>query len=288
MRKRIFTGFTIIVIALFYVSESRTSPTGAPSGHTNAPGESVCANSSCHTSNPLNSGGGSVSISIEDMDGPVTSYTAGEDYTITISLKAATSQTTELVGGFQLVALDNDGTSRGSFTLSPDMKTTNSLIGGNLRTYATHTMPESFFPGTGHEWALGWTAPASPAGALTFYAAANSGNGDGTSFGDFIYANSFVLDGLVSIRDNENTYGMEVFPTVTRDVFHVKFKLTHQALLAIELVDLQGRQIREFDRSFFASGSHFRSFNANGLESGIYFLRVASETENAVQKIFIR
>src|SRR3990167_8194730 len=84
--------------------------------------------------------------------------------------------------GFELSALDTNNNHVGTFS---------SVDGdGNTQTnngdYIKHTSAGSSQSGNA-SWNVNWTAPADGEGVVTFYAAGNEANGDGTNQGDYIY-----------------------------------------------------------------------------------------------------
>jgi hypothetical protein len=163
------------------VSASAFGPTAA---HTNAPGEANCR--SCHSEFPLNSGGGSISIS-----GLPANYLPNQPITMTVT----TSKESAVNFGFQMTAIDSEGRRVGTYTLpaqSPaQMQVVNGNVGGNPRSYIEHTSsgitPTVFDT---KSWTFVWNAPAQRVGKVSFYAAGNAANSDGGTSGDYIYTTS--------------------------------------------------------------------------------------------------
>src|SRR5215213_1901809 len=85
-----------------YGRPAEASAQGPSPSHTNAPGEDNCT--ACHTGSPVNSGGGSVTIS-----GIPAAYKAGQQIPVTVT----TSQASAVVYGFQLTAVDSHGREAG-------------------------------------------------------------------------------------------------------------------------------------------------------------------------------
>ncbi len=143
---------------------------GPPDGRTGSPADNLLTcNDGCHNNYDLNSGSAAFSISAPG------SYTPGE--TLSVSVSFGNSSTAK--HGFELSALDTNNNHVGTFS---------SVEGdGNTQTnngdYIKHTSA-----GTGNaSWNVNWTAPADGQGVVTFYAAGNEANGDGTNQGDYIY-----------------------------------------------------------------------------------------------------
>ncbi len=158
---------------------------GPPAGVTGAPGEITCATSGCHTGTP-NSGPGQFKI-----DAPRV-YQPGATYQITVT--HTTTDVSRRRWGFQLTAL-TAGNGKGG-----DIQRPNSLVQifnddgpGFNRQYIEHTI-NGTFAGTqgGGSWTFDWVAPSSDVGPITFYAAGNEANNDGTNTGDQIYTATAV------------------------------------------------------------------------------------------------
>jgi hypothetical protein len=160
------------------------SVNGPAPGHTNAPGEGNCT--ACHVDFPLNSGSGSLSVS-----GLPANYKPGQQIPLTVTL----SQADAVAYGFELTSIDNFGRPQGNYNFSMadpvQLQIVNGFIGNNQRRYIEHTFngvtPTQF--GT-KSWNFTWTAPAQRAGKISFYAAGNAADSNGTTSGDRIYTTS--------------------------------------------------------------------------------------------------
>mgnify|MGYP002858582792 FL=1 len=162
------------------------SASGPTPSNTNAPSESNCT--ACHTSFPLNSGTGGVAI-----NGLPARWTPGQQITFTVT----TSQDDGVIYGYQMTALDSQGKRAGTLSVpsgNPQQsQIVTGIVGGESRQYAEHTidgiLPTVFGSKT---WTVTWTAPAQPIGPVTFYAAGNASNSDGSTAGDYIYTKTAV------------------------------------------------------------------------------------------------
>jgi uncharacterized protein (TIGR03437 family) len=164
--------------------------TGPPASRTGAPGASgvvpelTCATTECHLPSSLNTGPGTLAIS-----GLPPNYAPNQEIAVTVTL----TQPSRSFYGFQATALDDTGKQAGTITVTDSSRT--QLITGTVsnltRSYIEHnftgTSPNG--PNQG-SWTFRWRAPEQPVGRVTFYAAGNAANGDGTMLGDFIYTTS--------------------------------------------------------------------------------------------------
>jgi hypothetical protein len=184
---------------------------GPPPAHTGAPLENSCIE--CHNSFPINSGGGAVFFS-----GLTANYTPGKSVPVTVTV----NQNNAVVFGFETTVLDNAGATAGTYAVpggnNPQMQIVNGVVGTPpnqvTRRYVEHTIdgitPVNF---NTKSWTFTWTSPATRKGKLTFYAAGNGANSDGTTSGDYIYTNSqTVCSGTVQANfDGDNRADISVF-----------------------------------------------------------------------------
>ncbi len=152
---------------------------GAPSGSTGSPGDGAsCAKVGCHT------GSETVSEGVITTTVPAEGYLSGETYSITVEL---TSETRNRFG-FQLSPQNLSGDQLGELIVTDASRT--KLTGGGK--YITHNL--SSIDGTDGtiSWTFDWV-PTESSGDVTFYAAYNVGNGNGTASGDSIYVTSLTI-----------------------------------------------------------------------------------------------
>ncbi|MFN0110777.1 MAG: choice-of-anchor V domain-containing protein [Blastocatellia bacterium] len=165
-------------------AHAKISP-GPPLGFTGAPGEGNCTG--CHYTFGLNSGAGKVEIT-----GLPASYVAGQSYTATVTVSHPTAR----AWGFELTALDGNGTSATIGALTASNATTTlkreSGASGQQRTYLSHSGEAGVAQGktASNSWSFTWTAPASGVGDITFYAVGNAANNQISPEDDYIYTTS--------------------------------------------------------------------------------------------------
>lgn len=193
-RKLSFTKTALVFMAVFafagvlLLSRSaqrvEASASGPSPSHTGAVSESNCTE--CHTQFPVNTGGGSVAII-----GVPANYLPNKPYQITVRTTLAGAT----IYGFQATTIDSIGRRAGTYSfpavVPPRLQLDEGFAGGYFRQYIEHTVdgiiPQQFDYNT---WTFTWTAPASRVGKVTFYAAGNAANSDGSTGGDYIYTTS--------------------------------------------------------------------------------------------------
>jgi len=75
-------------------------------------------------------------------------------------------------------------------------------------------------------------------------------------------------------------------PNPTPGNIRLEFSLAESEYLSINLVDINGRQLKEFSNQKFSSGDHSLQIQVNDLPNGVYFLRFRSD--KAINIITIR
>lgn len=175
----------IIAIFGFLPGEQQTadaSAFGPSASFTDAPGESNCT--ACHTTFPVNTGGGSVTITGLPHD-----YLPNQQIPITVR----TTHSNATLWGFQMTAVDLEGKTVGQFTLPPQnppkTQTISGLVNNQIRLYVSHTVDGLFTNGVFgyNEWTFTWTAPPQRVGKIGFYAAGNGADSQNGPSGDYIY-----------------------------------------------------------------------------------------------------
>lgn len=182
--KLICLGVFAIALTAMLLTDNRAIQTargfssGPPGGRTGAPDELLCTQ--CHQA-PLNDGSGTFTIIAPE------SYLPGHTYQINVV--HATEDFERHKWGFELTALSSANAKAGDF--NPTDKTTQVVdMEGPFfdRQYIEHNFNGTFEGQTGGaEWSFNWIAPTSDVGPVTFYAAGNQANGDGTNEGDKIF-----------------------------------------------------------------------------------------------------
>ncbi len=180
----VFLFFCVLFVA-FGLKGARVhaNSAGAPLSRTGAPGELTCAITACHIGTPVNSGGGSLTIT-----GLPANYTLNQEYDITITL----SQTGRQRFGFQATVIDDTGKEAGTITVTDSARTQlfPGTVGGNLRRYMNHSSNGTSGSGQA-SWSFRWKAPATDVGRIRIFASGNAANNNGSADGgDLIYTTS--------------------------------------------------------------------------------------------------
>jgi FG-GAP-like repeat len=181
-----FAGLAIFLVFNnnSFLHAASASAAGPIAGNSGAPGETTCTN--CHIAN---TGSGVFTIIAP------ASYELGQTYQLTV--RHQTADTTRRRWGFQMTALAGTSPAVNFANLTPSTAIINGLNG---RKYIEHTALGTFVNQAGGAiWNLNWTAPTTNVGAVTFYAAGNQANNDGTENGDQIYTATKIIQPPASV-----------------------------------------------------------------------------------------
>ncbi|MBD3257027.1 hypothetical protein GF377_01245 [candidate division GN15 bacterium] len=151
---------------------------GPPPARTGAPGDADCTG--CHTSFPLNSGDGLLTVTA-----PAT-YITGQTYTISVDLRDPGQER----WGFQITALDAADQPAGTLEPIDSARTQKQTSGGREYVNHTSTGTDDGTPDIAPGWIVQWTADNGVSGDVTFYCAGNAANSADGNQGDFIYTTS--------------------------------------------------------------------------------------------------
>ena len=256
----------IILISFLFLSAGVMSfeilrTNGSPGAKTGSPGDgSDCT--SCHAGTSQNANDW-ISTTI-----PGSGYVAGSTYTITATATHAGAGKF----GFELTAEDQSNAKTGTFVING---AGTQLVNNNKA--VTHTSGGTTPSGDSRAWTMDWTAPASGTGNVTFYAAFNAADGNGSSSGDVIYVSSTIVtedagSGTWPVTVSGSRISLYPQPVISRMAFTMPDKLNAQIELVI--FNMDGRLV---DRIPAMASSGHVEVDLSGLGSGAYILRVSHE-----------
>ncbi|MCI0389792.1 MAG: hypothetical protein MOB07_13665 [Acidobacteria bacterium] len=213
------------VVAAVYCLDGRqvgAFSTGPPASRTGAPAlgtfpaETTC--NACHTSFPLNSGPGTLTIT-----GLPATYSPNQEISVTVTV----NQADRVRYGFEATVLDDQGQKVGELVVTDANRMrivdgAGSFVG---RQYIEHILAGTAPTGTNQgSWTFTWRAPAQSVGRVTFYVAGNAASGTSGNQQDYIFntrqsvqaagslptvsAASFVPTGSLTVESIAAIFGM--------------------------------------------------------------------------------
>lgn len=248
---------------------------GAAAGKTGAPGEQNCT--ACHSGTAQN-GANENLLTLSDGTTTVTSYTPGQQYTVSLSMSS-----NPVKKGFQATALTSANVMAGNFAVG----TGNTSINGTTKKYANHTSASN----TAANWTWTWTAPAVGTGNVTFYVATNKTNNSGTDMGDVIYLSQHVFsEATGSAGINEfNSEVFQVYFDAESNTIITRFDNIAQEKTTIKLIDMTGKEVFFGALGLSEIGKNNISVDVNkSLNKGVYVATLIIGKKVYSKKIMIQ
>lgn len=258
-----------------FTKEHRIS-SGGQSGLTGAPGESNCTQ--CHSGSVLS---GTTENSVTFLSGttPVTTYTPGSTYTVTLQLTSTPAK-----GGFSATALDGTNTKAGSLIGAGIGGTQNFSTAG--RDYVSHTSASN----TSSSWAFSWVAPATDVGDVTFYFASNVANNNGSNTGDMIYLSTKVISPAgASIEETSNDLNFTAGYNAASNKLVIDFNYLAVGEMSLNLVDMKGRSVFSYNLGQSEIGSNKEKIALpTDLNNGMYVVHFFIGNKAMSAKIMVQ
>lgn len=260
-----FTLVLALPITFLFLTSEIMYPTGSPGGKTGSPGDNGNNCTQCHTGTPENKEGWIISPVLQVMG-----YSPNQSYSIIVAGYDESAQ----IYGFEVTAEDDLGNKVGTF--EDDLLGYTQAILSN--TAATHTILGTTPLTDSAIWLINWTAPPATFGDITFYAAVNAANGNGSSSGDQIYLTSMTVSPSTGIANRQEQQSLGIYPNPSDGI--VSFEIPEEASgQKLEVMNLSGQVVYTAPT---AKGKN--SVDLYQLDSGIYIARVGSRS----QRIIIR
>lgn len=259
MKKNYTFYLKLLVIPLFaFIFLSLSG--GRDGQYSGSPGDSGTTCTSCH------SGGSFGADATITTTIPGTGFVYGQTYQVTVSVASSSTK-----HGFQLTTEDASNTKVGTYTAG----TGNQIV--NAGTHMTHTGAGN----TQNSWVFDWTAPAfAEGGEVTFYAAVNATNANGSTSGDEVVtaSRSFSHSNL-GIDELENI-SLRIYPNPAVEFLSIEFGDNSQEDVAVTIINSIGQTVlttKTTDR-----------IDVQNLESGVYFLQLKTTNQIGTSKFIIK
>jgi hypothetical protein len=274
MERKIYAlGAAIVAFALLVRATQNSN--GAPNGNTGAPGETNCT--ACHGGSAVNSDpDGKTTVAVTLNGDTVTQYVLNQTYDVSVTVSHPQSNKF----GFQLTALNSAGNSDvGTVTFGSEVSLNEDT--GRNRFYLNHKSNSTSGTNNARTWTFRWR-PEGVSGAVTFYAAGNATNGNGSISGDRIYTTSLTVQQNTTSRPkflSEND-----FRVTTGRENRAEIRLSEATKGILTLADATGRTI--WTRKVELPAGH----SAHVLEtdaSGVYILTLSTDKGTAYRKFSV-
>jgi hypothetical protein len=84
-----------------------------------------------------------------------------------------------------------------------------------------------------------------------------------------------------------SSFGLAAYPNPFNSTTRIRFTLSASAPVEVKLFDTQGRDVRTLARGTFTAGAHELLVEAQGLSSGVYFVRLSSPDRTESQPLIL-
>mgnify|MGYP003652332736 CR=1 FL=1 len=236
-------------------------------GLTGAPGEGNCTQ--CHNSSTAQSAVGNVSLTAPNE------YIVGQTYLFEIGM------TTNANNGFEMTILDGNDNKAGSFTAG----TSTSVATQSGREYIRQTAKSGF-------WTFNWTAPNTNMGDLTAYYVVNKSNNNGSNQLDTIYLGQQIITSALTNGISEyekQDKKIKMFFNEANAELNVKYNLNKKSRILIQIHDLSGRLVDNYEIGMKSMGGHTEKLKMNEIQSsGIYFVSIFVNNNVYSRKIHLK
>lgn len=256
-------------------------------GRTGSPGETTCTG--CHTGAAINDGVGSVVISSPDL-GVNWEYMPGDTYQIDVTVARAGSP----LFGFDIECLTGSTPAQNAgvmvVTNTQETHLLNATVSTVVRKNMTHQL-NAGLSSNSKTFSFMWIAPATNVGNVTFYCTGNAANNNGAKTGDFIYSTTQVVTpafgaGTGDFVKAENDF--TVFPNPVNENIFVTYNVEAGQKVDFSLFTLEGKMagpMYTFQGTGFPATSQLNL--PSDLASGVYFVKMQSESIMSIQKVVI-
>lgn len=257
MKKHYIFKFILLLIPVSaFVLMSSSG--GRSEGRSGSPGDGGATCAACHS-------GGDFGTSVQiTSDIPSTGYQLNTDYTINVNTTSSSSKY-----GFQLTAENNSDTKIGTFTAGSGSRTVNS---SKAVTQST--------PSSSGDWSFTWRSPSTDLGKVTFYAAVNATDGTGGTGGDEVVTASTSSPSL-SVS-GVNRLDFDMFPNPASENVTIQLP-SGETKAKVQFYDYLGKLA--LSRTVTDINNNV---DVNELSSGVYILKVATESKIGSQKFIKR
>ena len=92
----------------------------------------------------------------------------------------------------------------------------------------------------------------------------------------------------VSVEEARLEEGFTVFPNPFDEQTFISFSLDRSREVEITVYNVIGEVVNHLPMEVYSTGTHSRTFNANGLNSGIYFVQVRIDEKVLTRKISMK
>jgi len=283
-KKIVIILMTIIVGGLLYFTGINTGKAyyyGPPAGATNSPYDGAsCAYSGCHSSYALQSPKPWITSNI-----PSGGYAPNTIYTITA--KAVNIGYTSF--GFEISPQTPGGAPLGKLIATNTHTTQIAELSGSSGILQYIEQTQYGYQGTDSlVWTFNWKSPDSGTGSVTFYGCFNTGYGNSSPSGAYIFpATLFVPEYIAGVNNIEvKSTSFSVFPNPAQQQINITYALKESADVEVNIYGIDGRKISNLlNNSIKSEGEHTQQlFLSSAINKGVYIIQLIANGQSTMQR----
>ncbi|MFT5999853.1 MAG: hypothetical protein ACI81P_002312 [Neolewinella sp.] len=279
--------FAAIGLAIFFLASS-SGPAANGNFYTGAPNlnggtEGTC--NTCHSSGAATFGEPVINVSLlaDGETDPVTEYTPGQTYMVTVAV-GYTMAAPEAIGfSSQFLTASSPETTAG--VLGNPASGSQISSGQGDRKYAEHNTPNT----TDSLFTFEWTAPEAGAGEVKMYVAANLVNRNGSTSGDSGSTSPTVVsltEGVPSAVNNFATIPHRLFPNPASGSATLQVAPPASGSYELSVTGMNGQTLRT-ERLQLTAGSTQLAVPVEGLKTGVYVVSLTGTGSRLVTRLLI-
>lgn len=284
----LYTTFSLALLAIISLSNVGGRAGGNNQGNTGAPGDQMQGSNprtcqSCHATGDIQV---TLALDILDADNnPITAYIPNEVYTTRIRIEEAAESPQAAGYGFQVVSLlDGDNSDVNGWTDEGHSDNVQIAASTNTnRVYAEHKgRSES------NEFLIKWQAPAEGSGDVSFYAAGNGVNGNGSTSGDGAATPQKLTlsENAVSSISDLSSIGIDlgIAPNPSTSQLFLTLNSSVKEVVTIKIINPVGQVFYQKNKTI-QLGKTTEIIDLTPFASGIYLLQVSTNEVISTKKI---
>ena len=113
---------------------------------------------------------------------------------------------------------------------------------------------------------------------------------DPNGVGNNVYLDDInIVDALAGINTIETLVNLNVYPNPSANIVHLEFNLSEKHQIAVQVVDVLGRNIENIPSKSYEAGETVLSIgSAKPYPAGIYFVNIDIDNQRVSKKIIIQ
>ncbi len=104
----------------------------------------------------------------------------------------------------------------------------------------------------------------------------------------YTYCDSVYSNRVLSINHIDDAFNSQLYPNPAHDFIDISLNINNTDAIRFEIVDITGRIIQKTESSQLPLGNSETRINLNGLDRGMYFVRISSSENSTTIRFLIQ